>query len=104
MKMPVMIEQTAEGRFTASVLSWPLLSAHGASEQEALNQLRQQLTTQLREAKLTTIEVAFDSPELPNPWLQLGDTFHDNPLLDEVASVIAAYRRDLVIEEEAQAG
>ncbi len=30
-----------------------------------------------------------------NPWLQIGERFKDNPLLDEVSESIAEYRRQL---------
>lgn len=90
--MYALIENKPEGTYTASLIGWPDMKAQGATETEALSQLRQLLTAQLRRARIVPFDV--DVPAEDNPWLQLDDTFKDNPLLDEVVRSIATDRRE----------
>jgi len=93
MTMYVLIENRSEGKYTASLIGWPAVAAQGESEDEALSQLRQSLTAQLRQVKIVPLDIDLVSAE--NPWLQIGERFKDNPLLDEVSESIAEYRRQL---------
>ena len=93
MTVYVLIENTPEGKYTASLIGWPAVKAQGKSESEALSQLRQSLTAQLSRARIVPLDVELAPVE--NPWLQLGDRFKENPLLDEVSESIAEYRRQL---------
>lgn len=98
MTMYVLIEQKPEGKYTASLIGWPAMEAQGESEKEALAQLRQSQTTQLHQAKIVPLDIELVSPQ--NPWLQLGERFKDNPLLDEVSESIAQYRCQLDTRSE----
>src|SRR3954451_21969369 len=91
MTMYVLIEQKPEGKYTASLIGWPAIEAQGESENEAVSQLRQSLTAQLRQARIVPLDI--DLIATQNPWLQVGDQFKENPLLDEVSESIAEYRR-----------
>jgi predicted RNase H-like HicB family nuclease len=93
MTMYVLIEEKAEGTYTASLIGWPALEAQGESEAEALARLRQSLTTHIGRGRIVPLDIEVAPTE--NPWLQLGEHFKDNPLLDEVTESIAEYRSQL---------
>ena len=93
MTMYVLIESKPDGKYTASLIGWPDIRAQGETESEALNHLRQSFTAQLRQARIVPLDVDLNVAD--NPWLQLGEAFKDNPLLDEVTQSIAEYRRQL---------
>src|SRR5258706_15887762 len=97
MTMYVLIENKPEGKYTASLLGWPAIKAQGETEDEALTELRQSLARQLKRARIVPLEI--DIAQSDNPWLQLGEAFKDNPLLDEVSQSIEEYRRQLDVVE-----
>lgn len=98
MTMYARVEAARDGTYTASVIGWPDLIAHGETEAEALAQLRQSLTEQLEGARIVALDIA--PAHQTNPWLALGDTVGDNPLLAEVTEAIATERRH---QDEAEA-
>jgi predicted RNase H-like HicB family nuclease len=91
MTMYARVEAARDGTYTAAVIGWPDLIANGHTEAEALAQLRQALTEKLAQARIVPLDI--DAAEQPNPWLTLGDTLGNNPLLAEVTESIAAKRR-----------
>jgi predicted RNase H-like HicB family nuclease len=98
MTMYALIENKPDGKYTASLIGWPDITAEGETEDEALTELRQSLTRQLQRARIVPLEI--DTSPSDNPWLQLGETFKDNPLLDEVTWSIEEYRHQLDTVEE----
>ena len=93
MAIYALIENKPDGMYTASLIGWPDITAQGETEDEALTWLRQSLTHQLKQARIVPLEL--DLSQSNNPWLQLGESFKDNPLLDEVTQSIEEYRRQL---------
>jgi hypothetical protein len=98
MTMYVLIENKPDGKYTASLIGWPNITAQGESESEVLSQLRQSFMAQLRQARIVPLDIDLNAAD--NPWLQLGETLKDNPLLDEVTQSIEEYRRQLDAVEE----
>jgi predicted RNase H-like HicB family nuclease len=96
--MYALIENKPDGKYVASLIGWPDVTAQGETEDEALAELRQSLTRHLKRGRIVPLE--FDSSPSDNPWLQLGETFKDNPLLDEVTRSIEEYRRQFDTVEE----
>lgn len=101
MTLDVLIENQTDGHYTATLLAWPNYQAHGVTEAEAIARLRASLATRLGGSKLVQLELP-DASE-SNPWLDLTDRLHTNPLLDEVDEAIARYRRELDAAEDAAA-
>jgi hypothetical protein len=93
MSVEVLIETLPTGGYSATLLGWPDTSAEGATEEEALNRVRQLARERLQHSKVVTLDLATDTP--PNPWLTFAAAFRDNPLLDDLDEAIAAHRRDL---------
>jgi predicted RNase H-like HicB family nuclease len=101
MALDVLIERLPDGHYTATLLSWPKYQAQGTSEAEAVARLRASLAARLAQGKLVQLDLP--DAEANNPWLELADRLHDNPLLDEVDAAVSAYRRDLDTSEDAAA-
>ena len=93
MTMYALIENKPDGKYIASLIGWPDVTAQGETEDEALAELRQSLTRHLKRRRIVPLEI--DTSPSDNPWLELGEAFKDNPLLDEVTQSIAEYRRQL---------
>jgi chaperonin cofactor prefoldin len=98
MTMYALIENKPDGKYAASLIGWPDITAQGETEDEALAKLRQSLARQLKRARIVPLEL--DTSQSDNPWLQIGDLFKDNPLLDEVTQSIEEYRRQLDVVDE----
>jgi hypothetical protein len=97
MTMYVLIENKPEGKYTASLIGLPSVKAQGQTEDEALAELRQSLTAQLRQARIVPLDVDLAPSE--NPWLQTAGLFKDDPLAEELDAVIAEYRRERDAED-----
>ncbi|MEM9541212.1 MAG: type II toxin-antitoxin system HicB family antitoxin [Cyanobacteria bacterium P01_E01_bin.42] len=93
----VLVEYPTEGRVTASILGWPECHAEGETKEEALQQLKNVLSEQLRDREIVSLTVELDSPQpqTEHPWLQFAGMFEDNPLFEEVIQDMAAYRKEL---------
>ncbi|MFV9507415.1 MAG: hypothetical protein AB4911_22920, partial [Oscillochloridaceae bacterium umkhey_bin13] len=89
MKMHVLIEHKPEGKVTASLIGWPGITAQGGTEAEAVSALRRSFTAQLHDAKVISIDFTVE-----RSWLQTAGMFKDDPFADELATVIAEYRRE----------
>ena len=98
MTMYALIENKPDGTYTASLIGWPDVTAQGETENEALAELRQSLTRQLKRARIVPLEI--DTSQSDNPWLQMAGIFKDDPLFAEVQESIAAYRRELDAQDE----
>jgi predicted RNase H-like HicB family nuclease len=99
MTVNVLIEELDTGGYRATLLGWPDSTAKGATEEEALDRLREAAQARLERAKIVPLDLGVEVT--PNPWLQISELFKGNPLLDEVDEAIAAHRRELD-EEMAQ--
>lgn len=93
MTVNVLIEILDSGDYRATLLGWPDSTAKGATEEEALDRLREAAQSRLEKGKIVPLDLSVDVTH--NPWLQISERFKDNPLLDDVDAAIAAYRRQL---------
>ena len=89
MQIPILIEQVS-GNGYRSVGGEPFaLSAEGASRDEVVAKLREQLQLRLSHgAELLTLDVPTS-----NPWTECAGMFRDDPYFDEWQEAIAENRR-----------
>lgn len=97
MTLYVRIDHNTEGKVKASLIGWDELTAEGATEQEALEQLRHEFRAQMGHSKI----VPFEPPGTANPWLDLAGVFKNDPFADEFDAVIEANRLELDAGQEA---
>ncbi len=95
----VLIESEAEVHYSATVLGLPDCKAEGETREQALTRLYDCVSTRLAQAEIFSMEIKPN--DSPNPWLKLAGKYKDDPQFDEVLEYIAAYRRELDAEMEA---
>jgi hypothetical protein len=97
MQIPVLIKPVAGNGFLAQTGEPLPLRAEGATEEEAVAKLGQELTAQLSNgSKLVTLEV---QPG-PNPLMKFAAMFKDNPYFDEVIEIMKENRRLMDLDPE----
>jgi hypothetical protein len=90
MQITVLIEPVAGNGYRARGLEPFGLCAEGATREEALARLRDELNHHLRRgAQLVTLEVEASD----NPWVEFAGMFKEDPLFDEVTQIMAENRR-----------
>ena len=90
MQIPILIEPLAGNGFRARGCEPFALTADGATREEALHKLGEQLRARLKAgAQIVPLEIA----EQDNPWRQFAGMFEGDPLFDEWQSAIAENRR-----------
>ncbi len=90
MHIPVLIEPVEGNGFRARGGEPLALSAEGATEEEALRRLREQIDDRLASGtRLVSLQV----PARGNPWTEFAGMFKDDPHFDEWQEAIAENRR-----------
>jgi hypothetical protein len=91
MKTTVFVEKVGRKKYRA-VTSQPVpLESEGASQEEAVERLRQLATDRLAQGKLLQMEL----PGGSNPWQAFAGMWKDHPEFDAFLENIAEYRRDV---------
>jgi hypothetical protein len=80
------VEQLASGQYTATLLGWSEMTARGSTEEEAIGRLHEVVERRLAQGKIVALDL--DIGAVANPWLEIGERFRGNPLLDEVEQAI----------------
>ena len=89
MQIPVLIEPVAGNCYKARAGEPFGLTAEGATPDEALRLLRQEVAQKVAAgAALTSLEV----PSAEHPWLRWAGTLKDDPLVEEWRQAVAEYR------------
>ena len=89
MHIPILIERVAGNGFRSRGGEPYHLSAEGATREEVVAKLREQLTSQLRQGvEMLALDVA-------NPWAEHAGMFKDDPYFDEWQQAIAENRRKI---------
>jgi hypothetical protein len=88
MEIPVLIEPVPGNGFRAKSGGPLALTAEGATRDEALNRLREQLLRLPRGAEMRAVEIP-----AANPWVEFAGMFKDDPYFDEWQAAIAENRR-----------
>lgn len=99
MTITVLVERLAEEGYRATGGPPPGFSAEGATRDEALSRLREEIGRRLATgAALMPLEI-----EVPaeNPWTRGAGMFRDNPLFPRWREAIDAHRREADEADEA---
>jgi hypothetical protein len=93
-QIPILIEPVAGNGFRSRGGEPFALSAEGATREEVLAKLQQQLQSRLRNG---TEVVSLDMKEgvVTNPWVEFAGMFKDDPYFDEWQQAIAENRRKM---------
>lgn len=92
MEITVLLEP-AEGHGYRASSGPPLaVKAEGATREEALGNLREQIENKIRSgAEILTLEVGI----LAHPWTQFAGTLKDDPLFEEWVQAMVEYRASI---------
>jgi len=92
MQIPVLIEPLTGKRYRARGAEPFALSAEGATPEEALTNLKEQLEARLKNG---TAIVPLEVPTEPHPLAEFAGMFKDDPYFEEVLEIMAANRRKM---------
>jgi hypothetical protein len=91
MQIPILIEPVNGNGYRSRGGEQFALSAEGATREEVLAKLREQLDARLRNGSEV---VSLDVPVEPHPLAQFAGMFKDDPLFESWQKSIAKYRRE----------
>jgi predicted RNase H-like HicB family nuclease len=92
MQVPVLVEPVAGNGYRARGMEPLALSAEGATREEALQRLREQLQARLSGgAELVNLEV----DPAPHRWMPFAGMFKDDPDFKEVLEIMSENRRKM---------
>ena len=117
MQYQVLVRKPADTHFVASVVGLSDVIANGKTEEEAISNVKAELASQLKSAKLVTIEMEPEHSASLNtssgngmvdeagnstfgrnedsPWKRRAGAFADDPTWDDFLEEMAAYRRQV---------
>jgi predicted RNase H-like HicB family nuclease len=93
----VVLKKLDEG-YTAAVLGWADCQAIGSTREGAIANLRQQLTEQLQQSEVISLEI--DNPNYEHPWAKFAGMFAEDQDFESVQADIAAYRQEIDAEAD----
>jgi hypothetical protein len=97
MQLPVLVEPVAGNGYRACAGQPFALSAEGATREEAIHRLRQEIEGRLQTgAEIVPLEIAMPA----HPLAEFAGMFRDNPLFDEWQAAMAEYRRQADEDQE----
>jgi predicted RNase H-like HicB family nuclease len=82
----ILLEQTADGKSSATVLELPDCQVIAITPQEAINQVQMRLTERLATAQIISIQIP--SQQHHNPWIEFAGIFKDDSDFAEIAQAI----------------
>jgi predicted RNase H-like HicB family nuclease len=94
----VLIKYQPEGEVSATVLGWQDCQVQGATKEEALNKLRQLLTSRLQNTEIVSLDI--EIPQSEHPWMKFAGMFKDDTDFEDVLADIEAYRREVDEDSE----
>lgn len=92
MQIPILIEAVAGNGYRSRGGELYALSAEGATHEEVLAKLKDQLQARLKEGAAI---VPLDVPAEPHPLARFVGMFKDDPLIDEWKKAMVEYRRTI---------
>ena len=90
MQIPILIEKVADNGYRARGGEPLALTADGASQEEALENLKEKLHARLRQG---AVVVSVELPTQAHPLAEFAGMFKGDPLLKEWKKSMKAYRR-----------
>jgi predicted RNase H-like HicB family nuclease len=94
----ILVEQTADGQSSATVLELPNCPAIAITPQEAISQVQTRLTERLATAQIVSIQIP--SPQPQNPWVEFAGIFKDDPDFADITQTIRAERISTETQDE----
>jgi hypothetical protein len=86
----ILVEQTAYGKSSATVLELPDCHVIAITPQEAISQVQMRLTDRLATAQIVSVQIPASQPE--NPWIEFAEIFKDDPDFAEIAQELRTDR------------
>ncbi len=86
----ILVEPTPEGQMMATVLELPMFQVVAATQQVAIELVRQRLVERLAQAKIIPLQV--ETPQPVHPMLQFAGIFKDDPDFAEIMAQLQAER------------
>lgn len=90
----ILLEQTADGQSSATVLGLPDCYVIALTPQAAISQLQTRLTKRLATAQIVSVEISASEPQ--NPWVEFAGIFRDDPDFADIALSLRAERNSTV--------
>ena len=90
MQIPILLERVKGNGYRARGKDPFVVSAKGATREEALAKLRTKIQTRLKNG---TEIVGLEVGSQPDPWMEFAGMFKDDPDFQEVMEIIAENRR-----------
>ena len=101
MSYDVFVVKNPMNGYTARLLAWPSLIAHGDTRTDALGKVRDALAMLWTEGEIVQIDLPLPAPQTAqNPWLTNFGRFKDDPTFDDLLDEIKSYRQFLGTEGE----
>ncbi len=92
MEYTVLLQPQRRGGFKATLPAFPTCRSVGATEEEALANLRSALNKLLQKSKIISLEVAGNARE-HDPWLAMAGMWRDDPTWEEYQRLIKKNRK-----------
>jgi hypothetical protein len=89
-EIPVLLEPLDSRGYRATSLAGMRAIAEAPTREEAMEQVRQQVSQQLAQGEIVRLQVPV--PGESNPWAEVYGRFKDHPDWDEVQENIRRYR------------
>ena len=93
MRHLVLLQPQDTGGYQAIAPSLPGCQSEGATEEEALANIRQVIVKTLQRVKIATVDIP-DSVS-PDPWAQVIGMYNETSQFEEFQEAIAEYRREI---------
>jgi predicted RNase H-like HicB family nuclease len=94
----ILLEQTADGQSSATVLELPDCHVTAATPQAAIDRVRERLSTRLATAEIVSIQIPVPSPQ--NSWLGAGNLEHSAPLVRDWQNLSESSLAEVWLNEE----
>lgn len=95
MEYTVFLQPHSSGGFVASVPALPACQSLGATEDEAIRNVRINIQDFLRKTKILRVNVDENGSVSKDPWDDVIGMFNDDETFDEFQNEIAKYRQTL---------
>ncbi|NUO82692.1 type II toxin-antitoxin system HicB family antitoxin [candidate division KSB1 bacterium] len=92
MEYTVLLQPHSKGGFKATIPAFPKCRSIGATEEEALTNLRISLNRLLLKSKIVSLKVDGNTQE-NDPWLAMAGMWRDDPTWDEYQRLIKKNRK-----------
>jgi len=93
MRYLVILQPQDNGGYRAAAPGLPGCQSEGATEEEALANIRQVMAETLQRVKIVTVEVP--EPVSPDPWAKIVGMYADEADFEEFQKELESYRREI---------